>query len=218
MGLGSLPMARRNTTAHLTFHPPSGKINGINDFCLYVGNTEANWIGKMVNLNGVTVDGGCARCHAGLGARPDPNSADTLQLENIDCLICHSPKYRRTVKEITPGTFRFVPDEAAMGVTIMEAAADIHLTSRGLCLQCHARSGGGNNFKRGDLEMAHQPPDPGLRRAHGYGWTEFRLRRLPLRRPTPVRRPRRGSTACGLPGRSGSLRELPHSRSARRDR
>ena len=137
---------------------PAGKINGINDFCLYVGNTEANWIGKMVNLHGVTVDGGCARCHAGLGARPDPNSADTLQLENIDCLICHSPKYRRTVKEIAPGTFRFVPDEAAMGVTTGDAAADIHLTSRGLCLQCHGRSGGGDNFKRGDIEMAHLFP------------------------------------------------------------
>lgn len=137
---------------------PAGKITGINDFCIYVGNTDANWIGKMVNLDGIQVDGGCARCHAGLGARPDPKSNDWLQLENIDCLICHSPGYKRKVMEIAPGTFRFVPDEAAMGMTVLEAAADIQPLAKAQCLQCHAKSGGGDNYKRGDIELAHMNP------------------------------------------------------------
>jgi len=137
---------------------PAGKITGINDFCIYVGNTDANWIGKMVNLDGIQVDGGCAKCHAGLGARPDPNSSDRLQIENIDCLVCHSPDYKRKVMEIAPGTFRFVPDEAAMGATIQEVAADIQPIAKKQCLQCHAKSGGGDNFKRGDIELAHMNP------------------------------------------------------------
>jgi hypothetical protein len=137
---------------------PAGKITGINDFCIYVGNTDANWIGKMVNLDGIQVDGGCAKCHAGLGARPDPHSNDRLQLENIDCLVCHSPNYKRKVMEIASGMFRFVPDEAAMGISIQEAAADIQALSKAQCLQCHAKAGGGNNYKRGDLELAHLNP------------------------------------------------------------
>lgn len=45
----------------------AGKLGGINDFCIY---PDINWIGKLTNVDGVQVDGGCAKCHVGLGAKP----------------------------------------------------------------------------------------------------------------------------------------------------
>ena len=66
----------------------AGKMGGINDFCIY---PDINWLGKLTTTDGSDVDGGCARCHTGLGAKPSPDGLRRPQLENIDCLICHSP-------------------------------------------------------------------------------------------------------------------------------
>ncbi len=129
----------------------AGKLGGINDFCIY---PDINWIGKLTNLDGKQVDGGCSTCHAGLGLKPSPD-ATAEQLENIDCLVCHSASYKRTVGTVD-GQVRWVPDTAAMSVPLMEAAVDITLPTRGTCLNCHTRAGGGNNFKRGDIEEAHR--------------------------------------------------------------
>jgi hypothetical protein len=129
----------------------AGKLGGINDFCIY---PDINWIGKLTNVSGQPVDGGCAKCHVGLGNKPEP-TASRSQLENIDCLICHSEVYKRTVAKVD-GAYRFVPDTEKMGVTTLQAAVDITLPSNGRCLDCHTKAGGGNNFKRGDLEEAHR--------------------------------------------------------------
>lgn len=131
----------------------AGKLGGINDFCIF---PDINWLGKLTTADGRTVDGGCARCHAGLGLKPTAEPTQT-QLENIDCLICHAPSYRRTVA-LVDGQYRFVPDEAAMGMPILDAAVDIHRPTSATCLNCHARAGGGNNYKRGDIEEAHRNP------------------------------------------------------------
>jgi hypothetical protein len=129
----------------------AGKYGGINDFCIF---PDINWIGQLTNADGLKVDGGCARCHAGLGAKPLADETQA-QLENIDCLICHSPSYKRKVAAVG-GTFQFVPDTAAMGVTVLQAATDITRPAKDRCLDCHTRAGGGNNFKRGDIEEAHR--------------------------------------------------------------
>lgn len=129
----------------------AGKLGGINDFCIY---PDINWIGKLTNTVGQQVDGGCARCHTGLGAKPEAQ-ASQAQLENIDCLICHSPVYKRKVESVG-GVFRFVPNETAMGVPILNAAVDIRLPGKDTCLNCHTKAGGGDNYKRGDLEEAHR--------------------------------------------------------------
>ncbi len=131
--------------------PTAGKLGGINDFCIY---PDINWIGILKTVDGQDTNGGCAQCHAGLGAKPSPDLT-TAQLENIDCLICHSPSYKRKVASVN-GVFRFVPDEQAMGMSALEAAWNISRPSSGTCLNCHTRSGGGNNFKRGDIEEAHR--------------------------------------------------------------
>ena len=126
----------------------AGKLGGINDFCIY---PDINWIGKLTNVDGVEVDGGCAKCHVGLGAKPDGMTQN--QLENIDCLVCHSGQYRRTVADVS-GEFRFVPDETKMTTNTL----DITLPTNDTCLNCHTKAGGGNNFKRGDIEEAHRNP------------------------------------------------------------
>jgi hypothetical protein len=131
----------------------AGKLGGINDFCIY---PDINWIGKLTNVDGLQVDGGCAKCHVGLGEKPSPEPTQS-QLENIDCLICHSDSYKRKV-DGSPGNFRFVPDTEKMTVSIDQAAVDITLPSKDSCLNCHTKAGGGNNFKRGDIEETHRNP------------------------------------------------------------
>ncbi|MFZ2448657.1 MAG: cytochrome c3 family protein [Syntrophobacteraceae bacterium] len=133
----------------------AGKLGKINDFCIY---PDINMIGKLTNAQGLVVDGGCSKCHVGKGAKPAPVTATPTdaQLENIDCLICHAPKYKRTVDPVTKATW--VPDVAAMGMPILSAAIDIQKTTRATCLNCHTKAGGGNNFKRGDLEEHHRAP------------------------------------------------------------
>jgi hypothetical protein len=131
----------------------AGKLGGTNDFCIY---PDINWIGKLTNVNGAKVDGGCAKCHVGLGAKPTADAVES-QLENIDCLICHSDTYKRTVAESADG-FRFVPDTEKMTVSILQAALDVTLPSKDSCLNCHTKAGGGNNFKRGDIEEYHRDP------------------------------------------------------------
>jgi hypothetical protein len=122
-------------TPYMTDGPArQGKIDvGVNSYCI---NTTGNW-------------NGCGACHAGLGARPSPQ-VSKAQLENIDCLICHQDKYKR--KKVN-GVF--VPDTGKMTVSMVEAARTVHRPTRNGCLQCHAKGGGGDNFKRGDMALAH---------------------------------------------------------------
>jgi hypothetical protein len=111
-----------------------GKIaGGVNSYCI---NISGNW-------------GGCGGCHVGLGVLPDVEPT-RAQLENIDCLICHQEGYRR----VKSGGV-FVPDTAAMTISMDEAVRTVHLPTRATCLQCHAKAGGGDAVKRGDLSLAH---------------------------------------------------------------
>ncbi|NTU72595.1 alpha-2-macroglobulin [Candidatus Roizmanbacteria bacterium] len=111
-----------------------GKLDiGVNSYCI---NTTGNWAG-------------CGACHVGLGVRPEP-VVSQAQLENIDCLICHQDDYKR--KKVN-GTF--VPDTGLMTISIVQAAQTVHRPTRKSCLQCHAKGGGGDNYKRGDMAIAH---------------------------------------------------------------
>lgn len=131
-----------------------GKLGTINDFCTFA---DINFIGQMTNLDGKVVDGGCGTCHVGLGEKP-ASATTTAQLENIDCLICHSDTYKRKVEKVD-GKFRFVPAPGKMQVSLIKAITNIQRTpSKGACLGCHAYAGGGCNNKRGDIDAAHRDP------------------------------------------------------------
>jgi hypothetical protein len=111
-----------------------GKISGaVNSYCV---NITGNW-------------GGCGGCHIGLGLPPEVEPT-RAQLENIDCMICHQEDYRR----VKSGGV-FVPDVAAMQITMDEAVQTVHRPRRSNCLRCHAKAGGGDAVKRGDLTLAH---------------------------------------------------------------
>jgi hypothetical protein len=125
-----------------------GKINVLNDFCT---NPAISWIAKVQNAEGKVIAKGCSACHAGLGAKPTAE-ATPAQLENVDCLMCHSTTYRRDLAELPGGGFRWAP--AMKPDELLTAAQNPQLPDTATCLRCHAASGGGVNFKRGDLESA----------------------------------------------------------------
>lgn len=134
--------------------PAMGKRGSINDYCTY---PDINWLGLLTTADGRKVDGGCAKCHAGLGLAPEATATDE-QLRNIDCLVCHAPDYQRTVAETAPDVFRLVPDTQKMAVSLLAAAQHVVRPGAVQCLGCHTKSGGGNNFKRGDIEEFHKSP------------------------------------------------------------
>lgn len=110
-----------------------GKISGpVNTYC---GNITGNW-------------NGCSACHIGLGQIPDLVMSQG-QLENIDCLICHQKEYKRISVDGL-----MVPDTDNMSISMDVAVQTVHLPERVNCLGCHARAGGGDALKRGDLALA----------------------------------------------------------------
>ncbi len=109
-----------------------GKRNtAMNTFCI---NTLGNW-------------NGCGSCHVGLGAQPGTVADAT---KNIDCLICHQKDYKR-IRNATTNLFE--PDTAKMTITMDQAVRTVHKPVKSNCLQCHAKGGGGDGLKRGDISL-----------------------------------------------------------------
>jgi len=123
-----------------------GKLtNAVNSYCI---NIMGNWPV-------------CGSCHVGRGLQPDDTSAD---LENIDCLMCHSSDYATQRKRLPDGSMGVdAPDDAWV--------QNVHKPNRVNCLSCHAKAGGGDGVKRGDLSWATATnTDPGFdvhMNAHG---------------------------------------------------
>jgi hypothetical protein len=107
-------------------------VGAINTYC---GSIEGNW-------------NGCSACHVGLGERPDPVATES-QLENIDCLVCHQGEYKRKKVDGV-----MVPDTENMAISMDQAVQTVHNPNRSNCLACHAKAGGGDAVKRGDLALA----------------------------------------------------------------
>ncbi len=142
------------SSVHYQWRGPSGMTTGPavqGKFSDTVDNSTAfnsYCINILGNWNGYS---GCSNCHVGLGAKPTV-TADAEQLDNIDCLLCHQKDYKRT-RPITGGLYN--PNTAAMTITMDQAVQTVSKPTRSSCLQCHAKGGGGDNFKRGDLTLAH---------------------------------------------------------------
>jgi len=125
-----------------------GKMNTINDFCT---SPAANWIGLVKNSRGEVLSKGCSACHAGLGKMP-AEEVSQEQLENVDCLICHAAGYRRDLYPDEKGGLVWKPILWKNQEGLDSVSKRISLPTRVMCLRCHSASGGGPNFKRGDLE------------------------------------------------------------------
>ena len=118
----------------------------------------------------------CAGCHVGNGLPPSPEMTSE-QLNNIDCLMCHQDDYARigappyqdievvgsdgnpaTISIPIEETFRFMPDESKMSISILQAARSVHPTTRKTCLRCHAGASGSDGGKRGDMSSVTVNP------------------------------------------------------------
>src|SRR6266568_235995 len=132
-----------------------GKINTINDFCT---GPAINWIGIVKNSRGDVVSKGCSACHASTGVRPSEQMTEP-QLENIDCLMCHASGYQRDLVAAPDGSFAWKPILWKNKEGLDSVAKRISVPTRTMCLRCHSSSGGGPNYKRGDLEYKLADPD-----------------------------------------------------------
>jgi octaheme c-type cytochrome (tetrathionate reductase family) len=106
-----------------------GKNDLLNNFCIAVPTNEPR----------------CTQCHIGTGYR-DKNY-DFSNPANVDCLVCHdqSGTYAKGMK--TAG----MPEP---GIDLNVVARSIALggePTRKACIGCHAKAGGGDNVKHGDL-------------------------------------------------------------------
>ncbi len=133
-----------------------GKLTMVNDFCTNPGGSQ--WIGRVLDEKGKTLAKGCSGCHAGLGKLPG-KEATREQLENIDCLMCHASGYRRDLYATDSGEWEWRPILHENQEGLDSVSKRIDLPNRAICLRCHASSGGGPNFKRGDIEYALKDPD-----------------------------------------------------------
>lgn len=125
-----------------------GKLNTMNDFCT---NPLPSWIGNAVNADGKIIAQGCSSCHAGLGLKPSAEISRE-QLENIDCLICHAGGYRRDAYQDEQGNWSWRPILWKNQAGLDSVSKRITQPKRKSCLRCHSGAGGGQNFKRGDIE------------------------------------------------------------------
>jgi hypothetical protein len=125
-----------------------GKLDMINDFCT---NPQPNWIGEVTNDDGKVLAAGCSKCHAGFGLMPS-DELSREQLENIDCLVCHASGYRRGVYQNDDGSWEWRPILWKNQEGLDSVSKRISRPTRTMCLRCHSASGGGPNYKRGDIE------------------------------------------------------------------
>ncbi len=164
--LDSLHMQWSGPTPDLTNTngEPLGKaVNGINTFCTYA----------------MSSGGACFGCHV----RIDGNAPHTPDVNDVDCLMCHNDTYQRmtvadpaTAETVVDylgnektyvfgaqdvdGNYTNVPNFDAMpaGTTMLQLAQNVHLPTRTSCLRCHAKAGGGDWTKRGDMGLSTKAP------------------------------------------------------------
>jgi hypothetical protein len=139
------------------------------------------WSGKWDQVNTYCTapkpaDYACRTCHVSTGKVYNQTSSD------IDCLVCHQDTYQRqlgpltntvtvtdwtnvirtyrTPQKTTDGEYQFIPryDLMPAGTTMVDLARTVHRPTRASCLRCHAKAGGSDGAKRGDISTADLNP------------------------------------------------------------
>lgn len=138
-------------------------IKGINTFCTYAVSSKNT----------------CFNCHV----RSDGNAPTAPTVNDVDCLMCHNDTYVRrpvpdpnnsiTVTNVLgiaktyymglqkpDGDYVSEPDYFLMppDVTMVDIAKNVHRPTRNSCLRCHAKAGGGDWTKRGDMGVNSSAP------------------------------------------------------------
>ncbi len=110
-----------------------GKNDLINNFCIAVPTNEAR----------------CSQCHAGYGYSDKTFSFSDP--ETVDCLVCHDQTGTYAKGKTSAG----LPDPAVdLTVVARSVAQNGGKPGRSNCIDCHAKAGGGDNVKHGDLSMS----------------------------------------------------------------
>lgn len=111
-----------------------GKKNVINNYCVGINSNEAL----------------CSGCHIGYGY--SDKHFDFGSASNIDCLVCHD----------NTGSYSKAKGKSGMPA----ATVDLRMVAQAVgpsrntnCLSCHAKGGGGNNVKHGDLDVDLANPE-----------------------------------------------------------
>ncbi len=132
------------TTAHFTWEGVASNIEGfegeifgkndiINNFCVAVASNE----------------GRCTQCHAGYGYADA--SFDFGDPRNVDCLVCHDQTGTYAKAKTTAG----LPEPTVdLDLVAQSVAENDGIPTIDNCIDCHAKAGGGDNVKHGDLAMA----------------------------------------------------------------
>jgi hypothetical protein len=131
-------------------------VKGINTFCTYAMSSK----------------GACFSCHV----RADGNAPHAPSVNDVDCMMCHQDAYSRsfqadpnnnvTVTNIdgVEKTYIFGLVDPATGdyTTVSNATAElartVHMPTKQSCLRCHAKAGGGDWTKRGDMGLNTADP------------------------------------------------------------
>jgi len=112
--------------------------SALNSYCI---NIQGNW-------------GPCGACHAGTGAKPvataNPSAA---QLASIDCLMCHADATNAPYSRVRNATTGLFEPAAGLNMNLVVQKAGQKPTRKN-CLGCHAKAGGGDAVKRGDIALA----------------------------------------------------------------
>ncbi len=106
-----------------------GKNDLLNNFCIAVPTNE----------------GRCTQCHAGYGYK-DKNF-NFQDPANIDCLVCHDQTGTYKKGKTSAG----LPDPSVDLNAVARSIAISSKPTRKNCIGCHAKAGGGDNVKHGDL-------------------------------------------------------------------
>ena len=136
----------KGSAAEMTTGPAQqGKMDAVdgssalNAYCI---NIQGSW-------------GPCAACHAGTGAKPVATATpDATQLASIDCLICHNDTVNAPYSRVRNATSGLFEPAAGVDMNLVIQKANIKPT-RANCLGCHAKAGGGDAVKRGDIALAN---------------------------------------------------------------
>jgi len=136
----------KGSAAEMTTGPASqGKMDAVdgssalNAYCI---NIQGNW-------------GPCGACHAGTGAKPvAASNPSAAQLASIDCLICHNDTVNAPYSRVRNATTGLFEPAAGLDMNLVVQKANIAPVRKN-CLGCHAKAGGGDAVKRGDIALAN---------------------------------------------------------------
>ena len=113
-----------------TYH---GKVDILNNFCIAIPSNE----------------GRCTQCHAGYGWVD--NTFDRQNPDNIDCLVCHDQTNTYAKAKPNGGMPEGTVDLQAVARSVAMNSGKPTIDN---CIDCHAKAGGGDNVKHGDIAMS----------------------------------------------------------------